>query len=98
MKKSNMIHAVDLHACGEPGRVIVGGVLDVPGKSMFDKMQHLSQKADSLRLRMLREPRGYPAANCNLILPSNNPEAIAGFVIMEQTEYPGMSEIGRAHV
>ena len=86
-----MIHAVDLHACGEPGRVIVGGVLDVPGESMFDKMQHLSQKADSLRLRMLREPRGYPAANCNLILPSNNPEAVAGFVIMEQTEYPGMS-------
>ena len=91
MKVSNMIHAVDLHACGEPGRVIVGGVLDVPGESMFDKMQHLSQKADSLRLRMLREPRGYPAANCNLILPSNNPEAVAGFIIMEQTEYPGMS-------
>ena len=91
MKVSNMIHAVDLHACGEPGRVIVGGVLDVPGESMFEKMQHLSQKADSLRLRMLREPRGYPAANCNLILPSNNPEAVAGFVIMEQTEYPGMS-------
>ena len=86
-----MIHAVDLHACGEPGRVIVGGVLDVPGETMFDKMQHLSQKADSLRLRMLREPRGYPAANCNLILPSNNPDAVAGFVIMEQTEYPGMS-------
>ena len=91
MKISNMIHAVDLHACGEPGRVIVGGVLDVPGESMFEKMQYLSKKADSLRLRMLREPRGYPAANCNLILPSNNPEAVAGFVIMEQTEYPGMS-------
>ena len=91
MKISNMIHAVDLHACGEPGRVIVGGVLDVPGETMFEKMQYFEQKADSLRLRMLREPRGYPAANCNLILPSNNPEATAGFIIMEQTEYPGMS-------
>jgi proline racemase len=91
MKISNMIHAVDLHACGEPGRVIVGGVLDVPGESMFEKMQYFEQKADSLRLRMLREPRGYPAANCNLILPSNNTEAAAGFIIMEQTEYPGMS-------
>ena len=38
MKISNMIHAVDLHACGEPGRVIVGGVLDVPGESMFEKI------------------------------------------------------------
>jgi proline racemase len=40
---------------------------------------------------MLREPRGYPAANCNVILPPTRPEADAGFVIMEQTEYPGMS-------
>src|SRR5438046_9143655 len=32
-----MITAVDAHAGGEPGRVIVGGVLDVPGRSMFEK-------------------------------------------------------------
>jgi proline racemase len=86
-----MITAVDAHACGEPGRVITGGVLDVPGKTMFEKMRHLGTRADGLRLRMLREPRGYPAANCNLILPPTHPEADAGFVIMEQTEYPGMS-------
>ena len=41
MRLSNMIHAVDLHACGEPGRVIVGGVLDVPGNTMFEKMVFL---------------------------------------------------------
>ena len=86
-----MITAVDAHACGEPGRVITGGVLDVPGQTMFDKKNWLAQHADHIRLRMLREPRGYPAANCNLILPSNHPEADAGFVIMEQVEYPPMS-------
>ena len=48
-------------------------------------------EADDLRLRMLREPRGYPAANCNLILPPTRPEADAGFVIMEQMEYAAMS-------
>src|SRR5438876_1714064 len=86
-----MISAVDAHACGEPGRVITGGVLNVPGQTMFDKMTHLRDHADDLRLRMLREPRGFPAANCNLVLPSSNPEASAGYVIMEQVEYPGMS-------
>lgn len=86
-----MISAVDAHACGEPGRVIVGGVLDVPGATMFEKMKYLETRADDLRKLMLREPRGYPASNCNLILPSTNPEAAAGFVIMEQTEYPPMS-------
>jgi proline racemase len=91
MRLARMIQAVDAHACGEPGRVIVGGVLDVPGRTMFEKMQYLQNHADGLRKLMLREPRGYPAANCNLILRPTHPEAAAGYVIMEQTEYPGMS-------
>jgi proline racemase len=86
-----VIRAVDAHAGGEPGRVIVGGVEGVPGDSMFDKMSWLRVNRDDLRLRMLREPRGYPAANCNLVLPSNDPAADSGYVIMEQVEYPGMS-------
>src|ERR1700752_5265514 len=91
MRFSSMITAVDAHACGEPGRVITGGVLDVPGKTMFEKKCWLETHADHIRKRMLREPRGYPAANCNLILPATHPEADAGFVIMEQVEYPPMS-------
>jgi proline racemase len=91
MRLSRVIQAVDAHACGEPGRVIVGGVLDVPGSTMLEKMQHLAAHGDDLRLRMLREPRGYPAANCNLLLPPTHPDADAGYVIMEQIEYPGMS-------
>ncbi len=63
----------------------------VPGASMFEAMTWLQANRDDLRLRMLREPRGYPAANCNLVLPSSNPAADAGYVIMEQVEYPGMS-------
>lgn len=78
MKLSNMIQAVDLHACGEPGRVIVGGVLDVPGATMLEKMQHLATHADHIRKRMLNEPRGYPALCCNVVLPPTHPEADAG--------------------
>ena len=91
MRIKRVIPAVDTHVLGEPGRVIVEGVLDVPGDTMFKKMQYLEQHADHLRKLMLREPRGYPAANCNLILPPCDPRADAGFVIMEQVEYPGMS-------
>ena len=54
MQFSNMITAVDAHACGEPGRVITAGVLDVPGQSMFDKMKWMEANADHVRLRMLR--------------------------------------------
>ena len=91
MRLSKMITAVDLHACGEPGRVITGGVLDVPGRTMFEKMKNFEKDHDDIRLRLLREPRGYPALCCNLILPPTRPEADAGFIIMEQAEYPPMS-------
>jgi len=86
-----MLTAVDLHACGEPGRVITGGVLDVPGKTMFDKMKYFQKHHDDVRLRMLREPRGYPALCANVILPPTHSAADAGFIIMEQVEYPPMS-------
>ncbi len=90
MQLHDVISAVDAHACGEPGRVIVDGVSDVPGRTMFEKKQHLEEH-DGLRLLMLQEPRGYPALCCNVVLPTTSPDADAGFVIMEQTEYPPMS-------
>lgn len=91
MRLGRLIQAVDVHAGGEPGRVITGGVLDVPGATMFEKAQHLEHHADTLRKLMLNEPRGYPALCANVILPPTNPEAQAGYVIMEHVEYPGMS-------
>jgi len=91
MRFSRMITVVDAHACGEPGRVITAGIADVPGNTMFEKMQHLRDHQDWLRKLMLREPRGYPAVCCNLVLPPTHPDAHAGYIIMEQTEYPVMS-------
>jgi proline racemase len=86
-----MITVVDAHACGEPGRVITTGIADVPGNTMFEKMTYLRDHQDWLRKLMLREPRGYPAVCCNLVLPPTHPDAHAGYIIMEQTEYPVMS-------
>jgi proline racemase len=91
MRLARMLQAVDVHAAGEPGRVVVGGVLDVPGATMLEKARHLEEHGDELRRLMLREPRGYPALCANVILPPTNPEADAGYVIMEHVEYPGMS-------
>lgn len=91
MRIGRMIQAVDAHADGLPGRVITGGVGDVPGLTMLDKARYLQEYQDDLRKLMLREPRGYPGSCCNLVLPSSNPAADYGYVIMEQVEYPAMS-------
>jgi proline racemase len=91
MRFDRMITAVDVHAGGEPGRVITAGAPNVPGQTMFAKMEYLRDHEDWLRRVMLREPRGYPALCCNVVLPPTVPEADAGYVIMEQVEYPPMS-------
>jgi proline racemase len=88
------IDAVDAHAEGQHGRVVVGGtgVLAAPGQTMLEKMKYLEQHADWFRRLMVREPRGYPRACVNVLLPPTDPRADAGFVIMEQSElYAAMS-------
>ena len=91
MRFDRFIQAVDVYADGTPGRVVTGGVGDVPGETMLDKARYLATHRDDLRRLMLREPRGYPASCCNVLLPSNNPAAAYGYVIMEHVEYPAMS-------
>lgn len=85
-----MFQAVDSH-CAIPGRVITGGVPHIPGNSVYEQMQYLRDHDDQIRLLMLREPRGYPPLCCNLIVPAKDPKAAAGYIIMEQVEYPLMS-------
>jgi proline racemase len=82
---------VEVHAEGEPGRVITHGMPDLPGNSVFEKMQWMRANADHIRHLMLREPRGYPALCCNALVPPCDPRADAGFIIMEQSEYAPMS-------
>src|SRR5690349_18681340 len=90
MSITRMIQAVETHS-GEPMRVITGGVPHVPGDSVYEQMKWLERNDDQLRKLMLREPRGYPPMCCNLIVPPKHPDADAGFIIMEQVEYPVMS-------
>ncbi|GLU27391.1 proline racemase family protein [Brucella sp. NBRC 12950] len=91
MRFTKMVNVVGVHAAGELNEVITGGVLDVPGSSMFEKMQYLESQADDLRNFLLNEPRGRVTQCVNLVLPATKPEADAGFVIMESDFYVPMS-------
>ncbi|KAJ6102207.1 hypothetical protein N7486_004634 [Penicillium sp. IBT 16267x] len=91
MPFSRSLTVVGCHAEGEVGDVITGGVLDVPGKTMQEKLVHMSTKKDHLRQLLLNEPRGRASMNTNLILPPCDPRADAGFLIMESEEYAPMS-------
>jgi proline racemase len=91
MHTNKVITVVDAHAEGALGKVITGGVLGIPGKTMLDKARHLELKADGLRRFLLTEPRGSVTTMANLILAPTRPDADAGLIIMESMGYPAMS-------
>jgi proline racemase len=82
---------VGCHAGGEIGNVVVGGVGDVPGSTVFEKRMYLEKHRDDIRQLLLKEPRRSMIRAANIVLPATDPEAAMGFVIMESEEYPAMS-------
>jgi len=90
MRSKRSIHVVGAHAEGEVGRVIVGGVLPPPGDTLLEQRAWLAAD-DWLRRFLIREPRGGVFTHYNLVVPAKNPQAQAGFIIMEPTDYPPMS-------
>lgn len=91
MRFVRSLNVVGVHVGGEVCDVIVGGVLDMPAKSMYDKMIYFWTKRDDIRQLLLNEPRGRAAMCTNLVLPPCHPDADAGFITMEHEEYPAMS-------
>ncbi|MEX3815375.1 proline racemase family protein [Paraburkholderia sp. BR13439] len=91
MRWNRTLTMVGCHAEGEVGNVVTGGLIDVPGNTMFEKMVYLEEYGDELRKICLFEPRGSVNHNVNFILPATDPRAQMGYVIGESTEYVAMS-------
>jgi len=91
MRWKKTLQLVDVHCEGEIGKVITGGVLTIPGKTMLDKMNYINQVDDSLRRFVCLEPRGCLQMSVNLLLPPTRPEADAGFIVLQADRAHPMS-------
>jgi proline racemase len=91
MRFSRTIQTVDVHCAGEIGRVITGGVLNIPGATMADKLNHLNTVDDSLRRWLCSEPRSGPAGSFCLLVPACDPRADVGFIVLQPDQAHGMS-------
>ncbi|KAM5347477.1 hypothetical protein ACJ41O_010482 [Fusarium nematophilum] len=91
MKSKRVISIVCCHAEGEVGDVVIGGVLDIPAKTMHDKLVHYMTEKDDLRQLLLQEPRGRLEMSVNLVVPPCRPDADAGFLIMAPGDWVPMS-------
>ena len=90
MRTEKLIHIVSVHAEGEVGDVIVGGVPAPPGDTIWEQRSFIARD-ESLRNFVLNEPRGGVFRHVNLLVPPKHPDADMGFIIMEPADTPPMS-------
>lgn len=91
MRWSRTIQTVDVHCEGEIGRVITGGVLNIPGATMAEKLHHLNTVDDGLRRWLCSEPRSGPAGSFCLLTPACDPAADVGFIVLQPDQAHAMS-------
>lgn len=91
MRAIKTVTAYEAHAEGEQGTCYLGSVFDVPGLTAREKLHHLNDVDDTVRRELALEPRGRPQASANLVFPSTDPEAHAGFVILQADRAHAMS-------
>ena len=53
------IETVDYHTAGEPFRIVVAGVADIPGATILDKRRYAQEHLDEVRKLLVFEPRGH---------------------------------------
>ncbi|XGA80964.1 proline racemase family protein [Halomonas sp. CH40] len=88
MKTRHSIQLMDTHAGGDVSRIVTGGIDPLLGKTVREKMEYLRDNADGLRELLLFEPYGIPEMSVDLIVPATDPQAAAGYIIMEVMGYP----------
>lgn len=91
MRFSRTIQTVDVHCEGEIGRVITGGVLNIPGATMAEKLHHLNSVDDGLRRWLCSEPRSGPVGSFCLLTPACDPRADVGFIVLQPDQAHAMS-------
>lgn len=91
MRMQQVITVVGVHAEGEVGRVITGGVIAPRARSMFECQQEFQRQRDGLRGMLLSDPRGSVNAAVNLVTPPIHPDAHFGMIVIESDYYPPMS-------
>src|SRR5580704_12480543 len=83
MRLQQVITVIGVHAEGEVGRVITGGVIAPRARSMFECQQALQRDQDWLRGMLLSDPRGSVNAAVNLVTPPISLEADVGLIVIE---------------
>jgi len=84
------VQTIDAHTGGEPLRIVVAGLPQVPGASILEKREWLKQHRDDLRQFLMNEPRGHADMYGAYLFPAVTPNADFGVIFIHNEGYSDM--------
>lgn len=80
---SKTFFCIDAHTCGNPVRVVAGGIPLLEGKNMSEKRQHFLREYDWIRKGLMFEPRGHDMMSGSMLYPPSDPANDIGILFIE---------------
>ncbi len=80
----------DLHAAGEPVRIVTGGYPPLAGKTILEKRREARDRHDHLRRALMFEPRGHSGMYGLIPVEPTHPDAVLGVLFTHLDGYSTM--------
>lgn len=85
-----ILRVVDMHAAGEPVRIVESGYPALTGATLLDKRREARDRFDHLRRRLMLEPRGHGGMYGVIPTATAHPGAAAAVLFTHQEGYSTM--------
>ncbi|CAH1191514.1 proline racemase family protein [Paenibacillus sp. JJ-223] len=94
METTKWYAALDTHSCGQPLRIITGGLPQISGSSQYEKSLFFKRHFDSVRKLLLAEPRGHREMTGAIVTAPTTEEASFGLLFLNQAGLSAISGHG----
>jgi trans-L-3-hydroxyproline dehydratase len=87
---SQKLTTLDMHAAGEPLRIVTGGVADLEGATILERRRFMREHLDHVRRALMWEPRGHYDMYGAVVTPPVSEGADLGVLFMHNEGYSTM--------
>ena len=89
-EESTLITTLDVHAAGEPLRIITSGLPDLKGSTILERRRYMHEHFDHIRRALMWEPRGHYNMYGCVITDPVSPTGDVGVLFMHNEGYSTM--------
>ncbi|MCJ7680208.1 MAG: proline racemase family protein, partial [Candidatus Aminicenantes bacterium] len=89
-EKIRVVRTVDMHMAGEPLRIILDGVPEIPGATILEKRRFAQKNLDWIRTALMWEPRGHADMYGCYITEAEKPDGTFGVIFIHNEGYSTM--------